>query len=240
MLQVVAFLAMEPPLSGDGEALRDEKVKVLKAIKPLDAAHLVRGQYEGYRCEPGVAADSKVETYAAVRLEIDSWRWSGVPFYIRAGKRLPVSATEVVVDSKPPPARVFEDWAADPPDHLRFRLGPDVAIAVGARTKRPGTRMIGRPVELFVSQNDGDEMEAYERLIGDAMNGDSALFARQDEVEAAWAIVDPILGPKTPVNEYAQGSWGPQIADQLVEHVGSWHDPGEDAHGWTRACSPPA
>jgi glucose-6-phosphate 1-dehydrogenase len=238
MLQVVAFLAMEPPLSGEGEALRDEKVKVLKAIRPLDASHLVRGQYKGYRREKGVAADSKVETYAAVRLEIDSWRWSGVPFYIRTGKRLPVTATEVVVDLKAPPTQVFEDHAADPPDHVRFRLGPDVAIALGARTKRPGTRMAGHAIELFVSQNEGDEMEAYERLIGDAMKGDAALFARQDEVEAAWAIVDPILGSKTALNEYAKGSWGPKVADQLVDGVCGWHDPGKDAQTWTRACGP--
>ena len=185
LLQVVAFLSMEPPINGTGEALRDEKVKVLKAIRPLDAAHLVRGQYRGYRQEDGVARDSDVETYAALRLSIDSWRWSGVPFFVRAGKCLPVTATEVVVDLKAPPARVFEDFAADPPNHLRFRLGPDVAIALGARAKRPGTAMAGRAVELFVSQQEGDEMEAYERLIGDALAGDSALFARQDEVEAA-------------------------------------------------------
>jgi glucose-6-phosphate 1-dehydrogenase len=232
---VVAFLAMEPPRSGEGEALRDEKVKVLKAIKPLNASSLVRGQYAGYRREPGVAADSQVETYAAVRFEIDSWRWSGVPFYVRAGKRLPVTATEVVVDYKAPPACVFEDCADNPPDHLRFRLGPDVAIAIGARAKRAGTHMVGRPVELLITQNEGDEMEAYERLIGDAMNGDSALFARQDEVEAAWAIVDPILRCAAPINEYPQDSWGPKAADGLVEHGGSWHDPGEEVGGWTRA-----
>jgi glucose-6-phosphate 1-dehydrogenase len=239
LLQIVAFLAMEPPVNGTGEALRDEKVKVLKAIRPLDAAHLVRGQYRGYRQENGVAPESNVETYAAVRLAIDSWRWSGVPFYLRTGKHLPVTATEVVVDMKAPPARVFEDCASDPPNHLRFRLGPDVAIALGARAKRPGTRMTGRPVELFVSQQEGEEMEAYERLIGDALKGDSALFARQDEVEAAWAIVDPILNMAgTPVAEYAVGSWGPKVADQLVDEVCSWHDPGADAHTWTRACGP--
>jgi len=239
MLQIVTFLAMEPPVNGSGEALRDEKVKVLKAIRPLDAAHLVRGQYQGYRQEKGVAPESNVETYAALRLSIDSWRWSGVPFYVRAGKCLPVSATEVVVDLKAPPAQVFEDCAAAPPNHLRFRLGPDVAIALGARVKRPGASMTGRPIELFISQNEGDEMEAYERLIGDALHGDSALFARQDEVEAAWAIVDPILNASgTPVHEYPQGSWGPKIADQLVDDVCSWHDPGADAHGWTRACGP--
>jgi glucose-6-phosphate 1-dehydrogenase len=239
LLQIVTFLAMEAPVNGSGEALRDEKVKVLKAIRPLDAAHVVRGQYRGYRQEEGVAAESNVETYAALRLSIDSWRWSGVPFYVRAGKCLPVSATEVVVDLKAPPAQVFEDCAAEPPNHLRFRLGPDVAIALGARTKRQGAGMTGRPVELFISQNEGDEMEAYERLIGDALKGDSGLFARQDEVEAAWAIVDPILNATgTPVNEYAVGSWGPKIADQLVDGVCSWHDPGADAHTWTRACGP--
>ena len=239
MLQIVTFLAMEPPVNGTGEALRDEKVKVLKAIRPLDAAHLVRGQYHGYRQEEGVAPESNVETYAAVRLSIDSWRWSGVPFYVRAGKCLPVTATEVVVDLKAPPAQVFEDSAAQPPNHLRFRLGPDVAIALGARVKRPGASMTGRPIELFISQDEGDEMEAYERLIGDALHGDSALFARQDEVEAAWAIVDPILNASgTPVNDYAVGSWGPKIADKLVDDVCSWHDPGADAHNWTRACGP--
>jgi glucose-6-phosphate 1-dehydrogenase len=237
LLQVVAFLAMEPPVNGTGEALRDEKVKVLKAIRPLDPAHLVRGQYRGYRQEEGVAPESNVETYAALRLSIDSWRWSGVPFYMRAGKHLPVTATEVVVDLKAPPACAFEDCASDVPNHFRFRLGPDVAIALGARAKRPGTRMTGRPVELFVSQHEGDEMEAYERLIGDALKGDSTLFARQDEVEAAWAIVDPILNAAgTPVNDYAVGSWGPKIADKLVDEVCGWHDPGADAHDWTRAC----
>jgi len=239
LLQVVTFLAMEPPVNGTGEALRDEKVKVLKAIRPLDAAHLVRGQYHGYRQEEGVAPESNVETYAAMRLSIDSWRWSGVPFYVRAGKCLPVSATEVVVDLKAPPAQVFDDHAAEPPNHLRFRLGPDVAIALGARAKRPGTVMAGRPIELFISQNEGDEMEAYERLIGDALKGDSSLFARQDEVEAAWAIVDPILNASgTPACEYAVGSWGPKVADKLVDEICSWHDPGADAHTWTRACGP--
>jgi glucose-6-phosphate 1-dehydrogenase len=241
LLQVVTFLAMEAPVNDTGEALRDEKVKVLKAIRPLAAAHLVRGQYRGYRQEVGVAPESNVETYAALRLSIDSWRWSGVPFYVRAGKCLPVAATEVVVDMKAPPAQVFEDCASAPPNHLRFRLGPDVAIALGARAKRPGTRMVGRPIELFISQNEGDEMEAYERLIGDALKGDASLFARHDEVEAAWAIVDPILNATgTPVNEYPVGSWGPKIADRLVDEVCSWHDPGADAHSWTRACGPEA
>jgi glucose-6-phosphate 1-dehydrogenase len=237
LLQIVAFLAMEPPVNGEGESLRDEKVKVLKAIRPLEESRIVRGQYRGYRQEEGVSPLSNVETYAALRLSIDSWRWNGVPFYMRAGKCLPVTATEVVVDLKEPPARVFGDVAPDQPNHLRFRLGPDVAIALGAYAKRPGTTMTGRPVELFVSQQQGAEMEAYERLISDALAGDSTLFARQDEVEAAWAIVDPVLGtPETTVNEYAPGSWGPKIADNLIDSVCRWHDPGADAHSWTRAC----
>jgi glucose-6-phosphate 1-dehydrogenase len=239
LLQVVAFLAMEPPVNSAGESMRDEKVKVLRAIRPLDAPHLIRGQYGGYRHEEGVAAESNVETYAALRLSIDSWRWNGVPFYLRAGKSLPVTATEVVVDLKAPPARVFDNVAADAPNHLRFRLGPDVAIALGARAKTAGTLMTGRPVELFVSQQQGEEMEAYERLIGDALAGDASLFARQDEVEAAWAIVDPILGTSaSTVNEYAPGSWGPEAADNLIDGPCGWHAPGADAHSWERSCEP--
>ena len=240
LMQIVAFLAMEPPVNSAGESLRDEKVKVLRAIRSLDAPHLVRGQYRGYRQEEGVAPESNVETYAALRLSIDSWRWSGVPFYVRTGKCLPVTATEVVVDLKAPPARVFGDVAADPPNHLRFRLGPDVAIALGARAKSAGTSMTGHPIELFVSQQEREEMEAYERLIGDAMSGDSALFARQDEVEAAWAIVDPILGATgLPANEYVPGSWGPPVADKMIDGDCGWHDPGADAHSWTRFCALP-
>ena len=237
LMQVVAFLAMEPPVNAEGESMRDEKVKVLKAIRPLKATQLVRGQYRGYRQEVGVAAASKVETYAALQLSIDSWRWSGVPFYIRAGKKLPVTATEVVVDLRSPPTRVFGDVeAARRPNYLRFRLGPDVAIALGAQAKRPGQNMTGEETELFVAQNQGDEMDAYERLIGDALVGDAALFARQDEVEAAWAIVDPVLSGDTPINEYLPGSWGPSAAENLLEGPCGWHDPGADAHSWTRSC----
>jgi glucose-6-phosphate 1-dehydrogenase len=240
LLQVVAFLAMEPPVNSAGESMRDEKVKVLRAIRPLEATHLIRGQYRGYRQEEGVAAESNVETYAALRLSIDSWRWNGVPFYLRAGKSLPVTATEVVVDLKAPPARVFGDCAAEPPNHLRFRLGPDVAIALGARAKTAGTSMTGHPVELFVSQQQREEMEAYERLIGDALAGDAALFARQDEVEAAWEIVDPILGTAgMRVHEYAPDSWGPRVADRMIEGACGWHDPGADAHSWSRFCALP-
>jgi glucose-6-phosphate 1-dehydrogenase len=239
LLQVIAFLAMEPPLNIGGEALRDEKVKVFRAMRPVDPAGVVRGQFSGYRKEAGVAPDSQVETYAALRLSIDSWRWSGVPFYVRAGKCLPVTATEVVVDLHAPPARVFGDDAPDQPNYLRFRLGPDVAIALGAHSKQPGPAMRGREVELFVSQAQAEEMDAYERLIGDALTGDWTLFAREDEVEAAWAVVDPALNGASPVIEYAQGSWGPREADRLIEGVCSWHNPGADAHGWTRSCGEP-
>ena len=239
LLQVIAFLAMEPPLNIGGEALRDEKVKVFRAMRSVDPKGVVRGQFSGYRKETGVAPDSQVETYAALRLSIDSWRWSGVPFYVRAGKCLPVTATEVVVDLHAPPARVFGDDAPDQPNYLRFRLGPDVAIALGAHSKQPGPAMRGREVELFVSQAQAEGLDAYERLIGDALGGDWTLFAREDEVEAAWAVVDPALNGATPVIEYAQGTWGPRQADDLIEGVCSWHNPGADAHSWTRSCGEP-
>jgi glucose-6-phosphate 1-dehydrogenase len=236
LLEVVALLAMEAPVDEGAQALRDEKVKVFRAARPLESGNVVRGQYRGYRAEPGVAPDSSVETYVALRMEIDSWRWSGVPFLIRAGKHLPVTATEVVVDLKPPPARVFDDVAWRRPNHLRFRLGPDVAIALGADTKLPGPGMRGRALELFVCQEKGEAAEAYERLIGDAMRGDATLFARQDEVEAAWAIVEPVLRPASPVHEYDPGTWGPQVASTLTPAPCGWHDPGEDAQNWTRSC----
>jgi glucose-6-phosphate 1-dehydrogenase len=237
LLQIVAFLAMEPPVRFARDALRDEKVKVFRAIRPLDPGRLVRGQFKGYRQESGVAPDSRVETFAAVHLSIDSWRWSGVPFYIRAGKCLPVTATEVVVDLRPPPANVFGSLTPGQPNYLRFRVGPDVAIALGAHAKQPGTTMQGREVELYVSQHEGEEMDAYERLIGDAMIGDAVLFAREDEVEAAWAVVDPVLRAQTQVYEYAQGSWGPGEAEGLItEGPCSWHNPGADPHSWTRSC----
>jgi glucose-6-phosphate 1-dehydrogenase len=237
LLEVVALLAMEPPVSGEAESLRDEKVQVLKAARPLCADHLVRGQYRGYRDEAGVARDSKVETYAALRLEIDSWRWSGVPFYIRAGKKLPVTATEVVVDLRAPPTRVFDALPLERPNYLRFRLGPDVSIALGAHAKQGGAEMRGREVELFVCQNDADEADAYERLIGDALQGESTLFARQDEVEAAWAIVDPVLKAQKSIYEYESGSWGPSTADDLIAGPCGWHNPGADARSWSRSCS---
>jgi glucose-6-phosphate 1-dehydrogenase len=234
LLQVIAFLAMEPPLNGSGDALRDEKVKIFRALRPLQAQDLVRGQFRGYRDEPGVAADSKVETFAALRLSIDSWRWSGVPFYLRAGKCLPVTATEVVVELRPPPAQVFGDAKPCQPNYVRFRVGPDVAIAWGAHAKQSGERMIGREVELFVDQKGADEMEPYERLIGDALSGDATLFAREDEVEAAWAAVDPVLNEVTPVYQYEPGSWGPPEAFKIIDGDCGWHDPGATAADWRR------
>ena len=238
LLEVVSLLAMEPPLSASGESLRDEKVKVLKAIKPLAPKDVVRGQFVGYRQEDGVAKDSHVETFAALRLEIDSWRWSGVPFYVRAGKSLPVTATEVVVEMRRPPARVFGDASPEQPNYLRFRLSPDTAIALGAHAKKPGPAMQGRDVELFVDQRDPDEAEAYERLIGAALIGDTTLFARQDEVEAAWAVVDPVLSVDSVPFEYTQGTWGPSESDDVIKGDCSWHNPGADAHSWTRSCGP--
>jgi glucose-6-phosphate 1-dehydrogenase len=238
LLQILAFLTLEPPVNSGGEALRDEKVKVLKSIRPLRPENLVRGQFRGYRDESGVAPDSKVETFAAMHLEVDSWRWAGVPFYMRAGKNLPVSATEVVVDLRPPPTHVFGDLGPEQPNYLRFRVSPDVAIAIGAHAKKAGAAMQGREVELFVSQQQGDEMEPYARLISEALIGDTSHFSRQDEVEAAWAIIDPALDLGTKPFEYAPGSWGPVEADNLIKGPCNWHNPGTDAHNWTRACAP--
>ena len=224
LFQVVANLAMEPPVGTDSEAVRDEKVKVLRAMKPLDAGSSVRGQFRGYRDEKGVSPGSKVETYAAVRLEINSWRWQGVPFCLRAGKCLPITCTEVTVRFRRPPA-VYEA-SPPPPNFLRFRISPDVAIGLGVRVKNPGEQMAGRPVELRVCQHeDPDAMDAYERLLTEAMKGDATDFAREDYVEEAWRIVDPVLAAGTPVYEYEAKSWGPREVDQKISPVGGWQDP---------------
>jgi glucose-6-phosphate 1-dehydrogenase len=223
LLQVVAFLAMEPPIGTYTEAVRDEQVKVFRAIRPLDPEHVVRGQFRGYRQESGVASDSRVETFAAVRFAIESWRWEGVPFLIRAGKRLPVTATEVIVALRRPPLVRAESGQGN---YLRFRLSPELQIALGARVKTPGEGMLGASTELsFVHRAECDELGAYERLLGDAMSGDTALFARQDAVQAAWSIVDPVLSGVTPAIEYEPGTWGPQEADGLAAGVGGWHHP---------------
>lgn len=226
LLQVIANLAMEPPVGDGSEPLRDEKAKVFRAIRPLTGRSLVRGQYRGYREEVGVAADSRVETFAAMQIHLDSWRWQGVPFFIRAGKGLPVTATEVMVALRQPPQQVFAEAIPARSNYLRFRLGPrQVSIAIGARVKRHGVENVGDGVELYVCNTQDDEMEAYERLIGDALKGDATLFARQDSVELAWRIVDPILAMATPVHEYAVGSWGPAEAEAMIGEAGGWHNP---------------
>ena len=222
LMQVVGFLAMEPPTNMYPDSLRDEQVKVFRVIPPVNPSLLVRGQFDGYRKEPGVAPNSNVETFAAVRLEVDSWRWAGVPFLIRAGKCLPVTATEVLVKLRQPPLSKLAPGV----NYFRFRLGPELALSMGARVKRPGPEMTGMATELtVVNQDQSGEMEAYERLLTDAMKGDALLFVRQDEVEAAWAIVDPILGDVVPVHPYEQGTWGPMEANHLAEDVGGWHNP---------------
>jgi len=220
LLQVVAALAMEPPVPTYPDSVRDEKAKVFRAIRPLRPQDLVRGQYAGYRQEKGVAPDSTVETFAALRLHIDSWRWEGVPFFIRAGKRLATSCTEVLVTLKRPPLR----RGPEDGNYYRFRLSPDVIIALGARVKKPGDQMVSEPTELrLVHHQNASVMLPYERLLGEAMEGDPALFAREDSVDAAWAVVQPILGDVTAVHEYEPGNWGPVDADRLTAEVGGWH-----------------
>ncbi len=186
---------------------------------------MVRGQYRGYRREHGVAPDSQVETFAAVRLQFDTWRWAGVRFYVRAGKCLPVTSTEVFVTLKAPPADLFGEHVTGPVNHIRFRLSPEVVIALGARAKRPGEIPAGEPIEMRARHQPADEMTPYERLLGDAMRGDARLFAREDGVEAAWQIVDPILGASTPVYEYEPGTWGPPEADRVLVSGDRWHVP---------------
>jgi glucose-6-phosphate 1-dehydrogenase len=225
LLQIVAILAMECPVRNEATYLRDEKIKVFNAIKPLARGDLVRGQFRGYRDEAGVAPDSTVETFAALRLSVESWRWQGVPFLVRAGKCLPVTATEVVVNLRYPPYSVFPADTHNRPNYLRFRLSPDVSIALGTRAKVPGEAMVGEPVELNVMHKDPDEMDAYERLLSDAMAGDLSLFSRQDSAEAQWRIIDPILGCETPPAPYEPGSWGPADAEAIARDVGGWRDP---------------
>ena len=223
LLQVVGYLAMEPPISIDADRIRDEQVKVFRAIRPLTPENVVRGQFDGYLKEPGVAPGSTVETFAAVRLEVDSWRWAGVPFFIRAGKSLPVTATEVLVDLKQPP---LSRLSPEESNYFRFRLGPKISISIGARVKRPGTDPGSIPTELVAVRDGGKaEVDAYERLLTDAMKGDATLFVREDAVEAAWRVVDGILDNVTPVHPYAPGTWGPEAASRLVAGHGRWRDP---------------
>jgi len=228
LLQVTALLAMDPPSGGDPDAMRDEKLRLFRAMRPLASAHVVRGQFRGYRDEAGVAADSRVETFAALRLHIDTWRWAGVPFYIRAGKRMAVTATEVMVRLKPPPLAVFGETASAAADYFRFRLGPAAEIALGAQVKLPGEAMRGEPTELVAQRTPAGGDLPYERLLGDALRGDASLFTRADSVEAAWRVVEPALDRDAPPAEYAPGGWGPPAAAALLAPGERWHDPKPD------------
>ncbi len=224
VFQILVNLAMEPPTRMDSEAIRDEKVKVLKAIPTLNENNIVRGQFRGYRKEKGVAPDSQTETFAALRLEVNSWRWQGVPFFIRAGKSLPVRCTEVVARLRMPP-KLFPDCCPEA-NYVRLRINPDVTIAFGMTAMDPEDKMIGQSVEILASQRPGaEEMDAYERVLGDAMAGDATLFAREDYVEEAWRIVNPILKADTQVFEYEPNTWGPAEAGQKLAPAGGWHDP---------------
>lgn len=225
MFQVLALLAMDAPVRTDAETMRDEKIRLFKAIRPLTPDDIVRGQFRGYRDNDGVAADSQVETFAALRLHIDTWRWGGVPFYIRAGKELPVTANEVMVKLKRPPQSVFDDKAQPRSNYVCFRLSPDVFIAIGARTKQPGEEMVGENIELLTRHYPAKEMMPYERLLGDALRGDPSLFAREDSVEMTWRVVDGILGDEMPLAEYEPGTWGPPEADNIISDGGGWHNP---------------
>jgi glucose-6-phosphate 1-dehydrogenase len=223
LFQVLCNLAMEPPVGIDSESIRDEKVKVLKAIPALDENSVVLGQFRGYLDEKGVASNSKVETFASVRLAVNSWRWQGVPFFIRAGKCLPVTATEVVCRLRKPPTEIPADFLH--PNYLRFRVGPDVSIAMGITVMGPGERLVGEPTEMIATnQPDAEEMDAYERVLGEAMAGDATLFAREDYVEQAWRIVDPLLKKGTAVHSYEPNTWGPSEVDRVTP-PGGWQNP---------------
>jgi glucose-6-phosphate 1-dehydrogenase len=227
IFQIVALLAMEPPAGRDFGAVHTEQAKVFEAMRPLKPDELVRGQYAGYRAEPHVARTSDVETYCALRLFIDSWRWEGVPWYLRSGKFLATTETEIVVEFKPPPQRLFADSApvAGPANYLRFAISPHSDIALAARVKRAGSEFVGTQKELYLLEERPDEETPYERLLGDAMRGDGALFTREDAVEAAWAVVDPILKRHPPVRPYKRHTWGPAAANALIAPDGRWHNP---------------
>jgi len=225
LLQVLSNLTMDPPTGEEHDALRDQKAAVLKALRPLSRGDVVCGQYKGYRSVPGVAASSTVETFVAVRMFIETWRWADIPIFIRAGKMLPVTATEVFVEFKRPPIEAFGEIVSGTSAHLRMRLSPDISIGMGVRVKTPGERMTGSDVELTLTEQAADDMPPYERLLGDAMRGQSELFARQDVVEAQWRAVEPILGNVTPLSEYDPGSWGPDEAQALIAENGPWINP---------------
>jgi glucose-6-phosphate 1-dehydrogenase len=224
LLQVIANLAMEAPVSRDAESIRDAKGQAFKAMRPVDPADVVRGQFEGYRKEEGVAPDSTVETFVALKLYLDSWRWAGVPFLIRAGKSLPVTATEVLIDLNFPPQSLFDDVRQGLPNQFRFRLSPEVILELRARAKLPGESMVGEDVRLDAFHQHGDEMAPYERLLRDAMRGDQSLFAREDSVLAAWRVVEPVLGSTVPIHPYQPGTWGPGEAERIAGPA-RWHNP---------------
>ena len=233
LFQIVALLAMEPPAYQGYGAVQSEKAKVFQAMRPLRPEDVVRGQYTGYRREPGVAKDSEVETFCALRLHIDSWRWQGVPWYLRSGKCMAATAAEVLVELKPPPQRLFDDSqpVKERANYLRFRLSPNSAVALAARVKRAGKEFVGEQHELFLLDEFPGAESPYERLLSDAMAGDGALFTREDAVEAAWAVVEPVLATQQEVHSYRRGTWGPKQADALIAPDGKWHNPlpGEEA-----------
>ena len=225
LLQVLANLTMDPPTGEENDAVRTQKAALLKAVRPLEAAQVVRGQYASYQSVPGVKSGSTVETFVAAKLFIDSWRWAGVPIYIRAGKALAATATEVMVDFKRPPRETFTESISPASGHMRMRISPDVHIALGLRVKHPGEGMQGQDVELVLSEQETVFLPPYQRLLGDAMRGIEDLFGRQDIVDAQWRIVEPILDESAPPIPYARGSWGPEEADQLIGSDGPWHNP---------------
>jgi glucose-6-phosphate 1-dehydrogenase len=225
LLQVIALLAMDAPVGHEPQAMQTEKLRLFRAMRPLDPKEVVRGQFRGYRDEKGVAKDSQVETFAALRLHIDTWRWADVPFYIRAGKCLPISATEVVVNLKRPPLAIFDARTTMPTNYFRLRLSPEVVIGEGALVKRNGEDMRGEPVELIARHHSQTEKSPYERLLGDAIRGDTSLFTQDDSVEAAWRVVDPVIRDPLPVVEYEPGSWGPEVAGDVVDGDEVWHNP---------------
>lgn len=227
LFQIVALLAMEPPATRDFGSVHNEKAKVFQAMRSLTPDDLVRGQYAGYRKEADVAKNSDVETFCALRLSIDSWRWEGVPWYLRSGKYLAETATEVLVELKPPPQRIFADSAPTngPANYLRFQLSPNSAIALAARVKLPGKEFIGDQRELYLLEEQSGEESPYERLLGDAITGDGALFTREDAVEAAWEVVNPVLTTHHPALTYKRGSWGPKGANAIISSASGWHNP---------------
>jgi glucose-6-phosphate 1-dehydrogenase len=227
LFQIVALLSMEPPADRNFGAVHNEKAKVFQAMRPLKRDDLVRGQYAGYRKEPDVAKTSDVETFCALRLFIDSWRWEGVPWYLRSGKYLAATATEVLVELKPPPQRLFADSAPTTgrANYIRFQISPSSAIALAARVKRAGKEFVGDQRELYLVDEHPGEQSPYERLLGDAMAGDGALFSREDAIEAAWAVVDPVLKIHPRARPYKRGSWGPKAADALIASGGRWYNP---------------